>query len=46
MNKIKSLEGLRGVAALLIILFHAFDNSTKQIKIIENSWIAVDLFLY
>jgi peptidoglycan/LPS O-acetylase OafA/YrhL len=42
MNRpIKSLEGMRGLAALLVVLFHA---KLSQPPILDNSYLAVDLF--
>lgn len=42
MNRsIKSLEGMRGLAALLVVLFHA---KISQPPIFDNSYLAVDLF--
>ncbi|HAW3413237.1 TPA: acyltransferase [Escherichia coli] len=42
-GEIKSLTGIRGVAAVYVILYHIMHYSTK-IQFIKNGYIAVDLF--
>lgn len=42
-GEIKSLTGIRGVAAIYVILYHIMHYST-QIQFIKNGYIAVDLF--
>jgi peptidoglycan/LPS O-acetylase OafA/YrhL len=41
---IKSLEGLRGLAALFVAFYHAWPNSTKALPIVGSGWLWVDLF--
>ncbi len=39
------LEGLRGLAACMVLVFHAtWTHSLKDISIVQNSWLFVDLF--
>ena len=44
--KIEELESIRGIAALLVVLFHmpAWNASLHDIRIIKNSYYMVDLF--
>lgn len=42
-GEIKSLTGIRGIAAVYVILYHIMHYSTK-IQFIKNGYIAVDLF--
>lgn len=46
---IRSIEGLRGVAALMVVFFHAFilarwGGAPAQWGIVQNAWLFVDLF--
>lgn len=43
------LDGLRGVASVLVIIFHVFETFTggnKFIQIINHGYLAVDFFFY
>jgi len=46
---IRSIEGLRGVAALMVVFFHAFvltrwGGAPAQWGLVQNAWLFVDLF--
>jgi len=46
---IRSIEGLRGVAALMVVFFHAFvlarwGGVPAQWGLVQNAWLFVDLF--
>lgn len=41
---IRSLEGLRGVAALMVACYHGWDVTGLDVIAIANSWLWVDLF--
>lgn len=39
------LEGLRGLAACMVLIFHAtWTHSLQDVSIVQNSWLFVDLF--
>jgi peptidoglycan/LPS O-acetylase OafA/YrhL len=39
-----SLEGLRGIAALIVALFHAWDSAVTSPSLVQHGWLFVDLF--
>ena len=43
-DEIRSLTGLRGVAALLVVLYHAFHRGTPYGAVLERGYLSVDLF--
>jgi peptidoglycan/LPS O-acetylase OafA/YrhL len=43
---IRSFEGLRGIAALLVALYHFGVPNAQQIPFLRSGWLWVDIFLY
>ena len=41
---IYALEGLRGIAAIIVSLYHGWSSVATSIKIVRNGWLFVDLF--
>jgi peptidoglycan/LPS O-acetylase OafA/YrhL len=39
-----SLEGLRGVAALIVALFHTWESTATSLPLVQHGWLFVDLF--
>lgn len=39
-----ALEGLRGIAALLVALYHAGRLTLRDVGLVYNAWLCVDVF--